>query len=186
MSTLLNPITKLPNYQTTSAISQALHSQARTIHLIRDEIRNSTLSQGELAERHNVSRLTIRKWQSRDSAEDLSHRPRTMHTTRTPAQEPIVVELCTTLLLSTDGLLAVAREFVNPALSRTALGGCLRRHGVSSLLELASRETDKLVTKKLLKNYEPRFLHMDIKYLPQLPDETERRDLLVAIDRVMR
>ena len=98
-------------------MSQALHSQARTTHLIRDEIRKSTLSQRELAERYNVSCLTIRKWQNRDSAEDLSHRPRTMHTTRTPAQELIVVELRTTLL-PTDDLLAVAREFVNPAFAR--------------------------------------------------------------------
>ena len=66
-------------------MSQALHSQARTTHLIRDEIRKSTLSQRELAERYNVSRLTIRKWQNRNSAEDISHRPRTMHTTLTPA-----------------------------------------------------------------------------------------------------
>jgi len=167
-------------------MSQALHSQARTTHLIRDEIRNSTLSQRELAERYNVSRLTIRKWQNRDSAEDLSHRPRIMHTTLTPAQELIVVELRTTLLLPTDDLLAVAREFVNPALSRAALGRCLRRHGVSSLLELAARETDKPVTKKSFKDYEPGFLHMDIKYLPQMPDETERRYLFVAIDRATR
>ena len=167
-------------------MSQALHSQARTTHLIRDEIRKSTLSQRELAERYNVSRLTIRKWQNRDSAEDLSHRPRTMHTTLTPAQELIVVELRTTLLLPTDDLLAVAREFVNPALSRAALGRCLRRHGVSSLLELAARETDKPVTKKSFKDYEPGFLHMDIKYLPQMPDETERRYLFVAIDRATR
>ena len=167
-------------------MSQALHSQARTTHLIRDEIRKSTLSQRELAERYNVSRLTIRKWQNRDSAEDLSHRPRTMHTTLTPAQELIVVELRTTLLLPTDDLLAVAREFVNPALSRAALGRCLRRHGVSSLLELAARETDQPVTKKSFKDYEPGFLHMDIKYLPQMPDETERRYLFVAIDRATR
>ena len=109
-----------------------------------------------------------------------------MHTTLTPAQELIVVELRTTLLLPTDDLLAVAREFVNPALSRAALGRCLRRHGVSSLLELAARETDQPVTKKSFKDYEPGFLHMDIKYLPQMPDETERRYLFVAIDRATR
>lgn len=157
-------------------------SQTRTTHLIRDEIRKLTLSQRELAELYNVSRLTIRKWQNRDSAEDLSHRPRTMHTTLTPAQELIVVELRTTLLLPIDHLLAVAREFVNPALSRAALGRCLHRHGVSSLLELAARETDKPVNKKSFKDYEPGFLHMDIKYLPQMPDETERRYLFVVID----
>ena len=45
--------------------------------------------------------------------------------------------LCTTLLLSTDDLLALLREFVNSALSRAGLGRCLRRHGVSHLRKLA-------------------------------------------------
>ena len=49
-------------------MSLALHSQAHTTHLIRDEIRKSMLSQRGLAERYHVSRLTIRKWQNRDSA----------------------------------------------------------------------------------------------------------------------
>ena len=94
-------------------MTQSLHSQARTTHLIREEIRNSTLPQHELAERYNVSRLTIRKWQKRDSAEDGSHRPNKMHTTLTPEQELIVVALRTTLMLPTDDLLAVTQEFIS-------------------------------------------------------------------------
>ena len=112
-------------------MTQALHSRARTTHLIREEIRKSTLPQKTLAELYNVSRLTVRKWQNRDSAEDGSHRPHTLHTTLTEAQEIIAVTLRTTLLLPTDDLLAVLREFVNPAVSRAGLGRCLRRHGVS-------------------------------------------------------
>lgn len=46
-------------------MTQALHSQARTTHLIREEIRQSTLPQKTLAELYNVSRLTIRKWPNR-------------------------------------------------------------------------------------------------------------------------
>lgn len=34
--------------------------------------------------------------------------------------------------------------------------------------------------------YEPVFLHIDVKYLPQMPDETKRRNLFVAIDRATR
>jgi hypothetical protein len=44
-------------------------------------------------------------------------------------------------------------------------------------------ESDKPVTKKSFKDYEPGFLHMDIKYLPHMPDEAERRYLFVAFDR---
>lgn len=42
-------------------MTQALHSRARTTHLIREEIKNSTLSQAELARLYNVSCQTIRK-----------------------------------------------------------------------------------------------------------------------------
>ncbi|MFX7824784.1 IS481 family transposase, partial [Acinetobacter baumannii] len=42
-------------------MTQALHSQARTTHLIREEIRNSKLPQAELARLYNVTRQTIRK-----------------------------------------------------------------------------------------------------------------------------
>ena len=167
-------------------MTQALHSLARTTHLIRKEIRESDLSQAELARRYNVSRQTIRKWKERDSAEDLSHRPDTLRTTLTPVQEAIVVELRTTLLLPTDDLLAVTREFINPDVSRAGLGRCLRRHGVSQLSDLVAKEVDEPAKKKTFKDYEPGFIHIDIKYLPQMPDEDARRYLFVAIDRATR
>jgi hypothetical protein len=37
-----------------------------------------------------------------------------------------------------------------------------------------------------MEDYEPGFIHIDIKYLPQMPDETARRYLFVAIDRATR
>ena len=39
---------------------------------------------------------------------------------------------------------------------------------------------------KVFKAYEPGFLHVDVKYLPQTADETTRRYLFVAIDRATR
>jgi transposase InsO family protein len=39
---------------------------------------------------------------------------------------------------------------------------------------------------KAFKIYEPGFVHVDVKYLPQMPDETSRRYLFVAIDRATR
>jgi transposase-like protein len=88
-------------------MTQALHSKARTTHLICEGIRNSALPQAELARLYNVTRQTIRKWQDRQSPVDGSHCPGTMYTTLTPEQELIVVELRRTLLLPTDDLLAV-------------------------------------------------------------------------------
>jgi transposase-like protein len=36
---------------------------------------------------------------------------------------------------------------------------------------------------KSFKSYEPGYLYMDVKYLPQMADERKRRYLFVAIDR---
>jgi hypothetical protein len=89
------------------------------------------------------------------------------------------VSLRTSLLLPLDDLLAVVREFLNPNASRSGLDRCLRRHGVSNLRDL--REKAPKPTHKAFKTYEPGFLHIDVKYLPQMADETRRRYLFVAM-----
>jgi hypothetical protein len=117
-----------------------------------------------------------------------------MVTTLTPEQEQeqeqeqelIVMALRTTLLLPTDDLLAVTQEFINPAVSRSSRGGCLRRHGISNLSKLLADKSDEPAVSKTFKDYEPGFLHIDIKYWLQMPDETKRRYLFVAIDRATR
>ena len=60
----------------------------------------------------------------------------------------------------------------------------LRRHGVSNLNTL--RPKTPAEPHKAFKTYEPGFLHVDVKYLPQMADETTRRYLFVAIDRATR
>jgi len=162
-----------------------LHKNATTTPAIRKEIQNSNLSERELAEKYGISRLTVRRWKKRDSVEDRSHRPHNMRTTLTPAQEAVVVELRKTLLLPLDDLLVVVREFINPKVSRSGLDRCLRRHGVSNLRDLMP-DTGKEPPKKSFKDYEPGFVHVDVKYLPQMKDEDQRKYLFVAIDRASR
>ena len=164
-----------------------IHPQARTTPRTRAEIKASASPLSELAERYNITKATARKWKSRETTEDLSHRPHKLSTTLTPGQEAIVVELRRLLLLPLDDLLVVTREFINPAVSRSGLDRCLQRHGVGSLRELqadASGETE--APPKSFKDYVPGFVHVDIKYLPQMPDEKARRYLFVAIDRATR
>jgi transposase InsO family protein len=163
-----------------------LHPQARTTPLIRAEIAASTDSLRTLAKRYHLSLATIRKWKRRETFEDRSHCPHRLCTTLTPAQEYLAVELRKTLLLPLDDLLVVVREFINPKVSRSGLDRCLRRHGVSDLKALQPQEEGKETAKKTFKDYEPGFLHIDIKYLPKMPDEAERRYLFVAIDRATR
>jgi len=146
-----------------------LHKNARTTPAIRREIQQSNLSERALAQKYGINRLTVRKWKKRNSIEDRSHRPKN-------------------LLLPLDDLLAVIREFIQPAMSRSALDRCLRRHGVSRLADLIPESYDSPKSKpvKSFKDYQPGFIHADIKYLPKMPDEQSRKYLFVAIDRATR
>ncbi len=164
-----------------------VHARARTTPLIRAEIQASDGTQRALAEQFNVTVATVRKWRSRDQVQDLSHRPHRLSTTLTPGEEAVVVELRKTLKLPLDDLLVITREFINASASRSGIDRCLRRHGVANLRELLAQERGEAApVVKTFKSYEPGFVHVDIKYLPQMPDETERRYLFVAIDRATR
>ena len=104
-----------------------LHNNARTTPAIRQERRESTQSERELAREYHVNRATVRQWRRRENGQDASHRPHHLHATLTPAQEIVVIELRNTLLLPLDDLLAVTREFLKPHVSRSGLKRCRRR-----------------------------------------------------------
>ncbi len=165
-----------------------IHPQARTTPKIREEIKASTLSERALAKKYNVARSTVRKWKSRTHTQDLSHQPHQLATTLTAAEERVVVEIRKLTLLSLDDLLVITREFVNAKASRSGLLRCLTRHGVNNLktMERALNADAGEKKKKSFKDYEPGFIHVDIKYLPKMPDEAQRRYLFVAIDRATR
>ncbi len=99
-----------------------------------------------------------------------SHTPHRLQTTLTPAQEAVALVLRKILLVSIDDLLAVVREFLNADVSRSVLDRCLRRHGVASLRDLQG--CDHWPQHKAFRAYEPGYLHVDVKYLPQMADET--------------
>ncbi len=93
--------------------------------VIRQEIKDSALSDRKLAERYNISRSTARKWQQREDTEDRPHPAHTLHTNLTELEttaldaggratqgavaEPIVVSLHETLYLPLDDLLYVTK-----------------------------------------------------------------------------
>jgi hypothetical protein len=93
----------------------------------------------------------------------------------------VAVVLRKTLVVSIDDPLAVVREFLNPDVSRSGLDRCLRRHGVGNLPDRQAK--DPRPKHKAFKACEPGHLHVDVKYLPQMADESSRRYLFVAIDR---
>ena len=67
-------------------------------------------------------------------------------------------------------------------MSRSALDRLLRRRGVNRLPEPEVEKTQV----KSFKAYEPGYVHMDVKYLPKMEDEADRRYVFVVIDRATR
>lgn len=159
-----------------------LHKNATTTPARRAYIQSSPLSVAALADELGVTEDTIRRWKDRDSVEDRSHTAHRLQTTLTPAQEAVVLSLRQTLRLPLDDLVVVTREFLNEAASRSGVNRLLKRHDLSRL----PVETAATTPHKPFKTYEPGYLHMDVKYLPQMADETARRYLFVAIDRATR
>ncbi len=151
-----------------------LHKNATTTPARRAYIQTSSLSVAALAIELGVTADTIRRWKGRDSVEDRSHTAHRLQTTLTPAQEAVVVALRKTLWLPLDDLLVITREFIHEAASRSALSRLLRRHGISRLPVASPTGTPH----QTFKTYEPGYLHLDVKYLPQMADETSRRYLL--------
>ena len=93
-----------------------------------------------------------------------------------------MIYLRTRMLLPLDDLLAVIHEFIEPAMSRSALDRLLRRRGHSRLPAPAKPENES----QPFKLYEPGYVHIDVKFLPQMQDEDKRRYVFVAIDRATR
>ena len=159
-----------------------LHKNATTTPAVRAAIQQASGTISELAEQFHVSPRTIARWKARDGVHDASHTPHRLQTTLNAAQEELVIYLRTHLRLPLDDLLAVIHEFIEPAMSRSALDRLLRRRGHS---RLPAPERPKPEAKPF-KAYEPGYVHVDVKYLPQMADETARRYVFVAIDRATR
>ncbi len=158
------------------------HQNATTTPARRAYIQSSPLSVAALAAALSVSEDTMRRWKGRDTVADRSHTAHRLQTTLTPAQAAVVLALRETLWLPLDDLLVVTREFINEQGSRSGRQRLLKHHGLSRM----PRETQAETTHKPFKAYEPGYLHVDVKYLPQMADETTRRYLFVAMDRATR
>ena len=98
-----------------------------------------------------------------------------------------MLSLPQSLYLPLDDLLYITRPYINPDVSRSGIARLLKREGMARLENVIPKaEGETISAKKTFKDYEPGFVHVDIKYLPQMPDETSRRYLFVAIDRATR
>lgn len=160
-----------------------LHKNATATPARRAAIQASGKPVRALAQEFGVSEDTIRRWKRRETVSDGSHMAQRLQTTLSPAQDAIVLELRKVLGLALDDLLVVTREFIHEQATRSGLHRLLKRHGLSRVPQLRKEK----VPAKPFKTYEPGFLyHIDVKYLPQMADETQRGYLFMVIDRATR
>ena len=80
----------------------------------------------------------------------------------------------------------VTKKFINSKASRSGIHRLLQREGISRLSELEPVAEGEEAVKKTFKDYEPGYLHVDVKYLPKLANQTSHGYLFVAIDRATR
>ncbi len=141
----------------------------------------------ELQREFGLTYKTVKRWKEREDGQNKSSRPERIRSSFEDWQEALVVEIRKDLLPPLDDLLAVVRRFLLPACSRSALDRLLRRHGVSDLRALMFREEDRPAKGRgTFKLYPPGYLHIDVKYLPKMPDEAHHSYLFVVIDRATR
>lgn len=156
-----------------------LHANATTTHRTRAHIQASDRSVSELASEFGVHEKTIRRWRSRTTTNDRSHRPHHIQTRFSAAEEEIAVELRTRLGLSIDDITEVMCRCLRPDISRSALHRCLKRHGASAR---PVRDKQKPIAFQTETPFG--FIHIDIKYLTAL--DRQRAYVYVAIDRATR
>src|SRR5919112_4433746 len=114
-------------------MAPGLHGSARTTPRVRAELQAAQGTTRGLAARHGLNPKTVAKWRKRATTADRPMGPaRPRSTTLTEAEEAIVVEFRRRTLLPLDDVLGCLREAI-PALSRSALHRCLKRHCISRL-----------------------------------------------------
>ncbi len=149
---------------------------------MRAQILQSSGTDSEVSAQFGISRPTVQRWKHRDSVADRSHTPHRLQTALNAGQEELVVYLRSQLRLPLDDLLAVVREFIHPTVGRSTLHRLLVRRGVDQLPK-PSPDSSPV---KPFKAYEPGYVHIDVKYLPQMADEPSCGYVFVAIDRASR
>src|SRR3954453_17338476 len=164
----------------------AIHPIARTTPVVRAEIARSSERSGVLAERYGVSTETVRKWRQRGAGDcrDRSSRPRTLPWKASEEERAVVCALRRATGFPLDDLTFVVAHFL-PHLNRDAVYRILKAAGLNRLPP-ASHPRQLAGT---FKDYEPGFVHLDVKHLPKLrtaDGEPRKRYLFVAIDRHSR
>ena len=158
-------------------MKQEYHSNAVTNVHIRTEIRDSKVTNFELAQKYNTSEATVSKWKNRDDLLDKSSKPNKVVYALTPLEQALAVSIRQSTWLPIDEVWeTVLKENAN--ISRSSVYRLFVRNSINTV---PKQEREKA---KKFKEYEPGYLHVDVTYLPKFGGK--KYYLFVAIDRATR
>jgi hypothetical protein len=118
-------------------MSSRIHPQAGTTPKVRQEIKDSGLSDRQGAKVFNITRPTAAKWLKRDDVQDRPHRAHTLPTTLSAAQA-IVLALRQSLYVPLDDMLFITRQYINADVSCSGIARLLKREYMSRLADVLS------------------------------------------------
>ena len=156
---------------------QIYHSNAVTNLNIREQIRNNSAKNSELASRFNVSTQTVSKWKNRDFLEDASCAPLNITYALSDLERSLAISIRSATWMPIDEVWEALLE-TNSKISRSSIYRCFVKQGIN---KVPQEKKDKA---KKFKAYKPGYLHIDVTYLPKFNGQAHY--LFVAIDRATR
>jgi transposase-like protein len=136
------------------------HANAKTTVRVRKEIQESQETIAQLAERLSVNPKTILYWKHAGRVDDAKSGPKNPRSTvLSAAEEQIICEFRRLTKFSLDDVFVSLKDKI-PALTRSNLHRCLKRHGLSRLPP--EENAGAKPSKKKFKAYEIGYVHIDI------------------------
>ena len=158
-------------------MGQILHSRATTTQRQREVIQQSEESIAKLAKRFGVNPKTIVKWRHRDYVHDDKMGAGTPKSSLTLQEQDIICAFRRKTRLPLDDCYISLKDSI-PALTRSNLHRCLKRHGLSVL-----PKDEKPKTTKKFKAYPIGYFHVDIC---EVRTGEAKAYLYVAVDRTCK
>lgn len=157
-----------------------LHKNARTNFTLRREIKEAPGSINSLADKYGLSWKTIKKWQQRNSVEDVSSRPHRLRISLTQDQEDLILferkkfkKTVEEIFFSVEGLI--------PNIYPVKIYRCLVRYGLSILPDELLKAERRI---RKFRKYTIGYLHIDTLYTPKI--NHKRWYVFTCIDRVSK
>jgi hypothetical protein len=159
---------------------QKLHKNAKTNYAIRQAIKQSREPISVLATKYHLAWQTVKKWQERESVEDLSSRPHRLRTTLTQEQEDLILferkkfkKTVEEIFFSVEGAI--------PNVYPIKIYRCLVRYGLSVLPDELLKAERKI---RRFRKYTIGYLHIDTLFTPKI--NKKRWYVFTCIDRVSK